>query len=159
MATFKITATAPTAYQHNSLRHFGMDIKKNGNGSFSSEQTFESEDEAKNYLITRAEMYYDEYEGQVDEYIESIQNHGSLEIDAVIAHIEEVPEYVISIYWGEDKEEYTTGMFNFSGETSKLIENAKKYDNENEAYDALLDVKAYGEASGWENCYYRIKTI
>lgn len=89
---FKITATAPTAYQYNSLSRFGMNIKKRGNGSFTSEQVFDSEEEAKAYLVERAERYYDEYEGQVDEHLEDIEKYGQLTIDAVTAHIEEVEQ-------------------------------------------------------------------
>ena len=91
MATkFKISATAPTAYQYNSLSRFGMKIKKNGNGSFSSEQLFDSEEEAKDYLVERAERYYGEYEGQVDEHLQEIKKYGMLTIDAVTARIDEV---------------------------------------------------------------------
>lgn len=90
MAQFKVTAKAPTAYQYNSLSRFGMNVKKHGNGSFTAEQIFKSEEEAKDYLATRAQMYYDEYEGQVDEHLISIEKHGVLEIDAVTAHIEEI---------------------------------------------------------------------
>lgn len=92
MATFKITAKAPTTYQYNSLSRFGMNIKKHGNGSFTSKEVFNSEEEAKEYLVKRAQMYYDEFEGQVDEHLESIEKYGVLEIDAVTAHIEEIEE-------------------------------------------------------------------
>jgi ketol-acid reductoisomerase len=87
---FKVTATAPTVYQTSSLRRFGMTVKEIGNGSFHSEQIFESEEEAKAYLVSRAEMYYDEFEGQVDEHLSTIEKNGYLEIDAVTARIEEV---------------------------------------------------------------------
>lgn len=87
---FKIAATAPTSYQYNSLSRFGMTIKKNGNGSFSSEQVFDSEEEAKAYLVERAERYYDEFEGQVDEHLQDIEKYGMLTIDAVTARIDEV---------------------------------------------------------------------
>ena len=69
-----------------------MNIKKHGNGSFTSEEVFNSEEEAKEYLVKRAQMYYDEFEGQVDEHLESIEKYGVLEIDAVTAHIEEIEE-------------------------------------------------------------------
>ena len=87
---FKVTAKAPTVYQTNSLRRFGMAIKEMGNGSFLSEETFDSEEEAKDYLVKRAEMHYDEFEGQVNEHLSTIENNGYLEIDAVTARIEEV---------------------------------------------------------------------
>lgn len=90
MTQFKVSATAPTVYQIQSLRHFGMDVKKHGNGSFSSEQVFDTEEEAKAYLVERAEKYYDEFEGQVDEHLEGIEKYGMLTIDAVTARIDEV---------------------------------------------------------------------
>lgn len=86
----RITATAPTSYQYNSLSRFGMTIKKNGNGSFSSEQVFDSEEEAKAYLVERAERYYDEFEGQVNEHLQDIEKYGMLTIDAVTARMEEI---------------------------------------------------------------------
>lgn len=36
-----------------------MEVKKSGNGSFWSEQIFETEEEAKAYLVERAERYFD----------------------------------------------------------------------------------------------------
>ena len=92
MTQFKVVATAPTSYQTQSLRAFGMDVKKNGNGSFTSEQVFDSEEEAKEYLSDRAKSYYDEFEGQATEHLEEIQNIGYLTIDAVTARIEEVED-------------------------------------------------------------------
>lgn len=96
--TYKITATAPTSYQYNSLSQFGMIIKKNCNGSFSSEQVFNSEEEAKEYLTKRADKYNDEdpcgsQERLADMYADI--EHGSLTLDAVTAHFEEIEEYEI----------------------------------------------------------------
>jgi hypothetical protein len=90
--THRITATAPTVYQKRSLSFFNLNEKANGNGSFTGTMDFSSEEEAKEYLITRAEMYYNEYEGQVDEHIDDINNYGYLTIDAVTAKIEEIEE-------------------------------------------------------------------
>lgn len=90
--THKITATAPTVYQKRSLSFFNLNEKANGNGSFTGTMDFNSEEAAKDYLISRAEMYYDEYEGQVDEHIEDIKKYGVLTIDAVTARIEEIEE-------------------------------------------------------------------
>ncbi len=92
--SFRITATAPTAYQLQSLRHFGIEVVKNGNGSYSATQDFDSEDEAKAYLTERAEMYYDgnsdNDEANLSKALESIANHGSLTLDAATASIEEL---------------------------------------------------------------------
>ena len=92
--SFRITATAPTAYQLQSLRHFGIEVVKNGNGSYSATKEFDSEDEAKAYLVERAEMYFDgnsdNDEANLSKAIESIANHGSLTLDAATASIEEV---------------------------------------------------------------------
>ena len=92
MAQFKVIAIAPTSYQIQSLRAFGMEVKKNGNGSFAGKQIFDSEEEAKKYLVTRAEMYYDDFEGQATEHLQGIESLGCLTIDAVTALIEEVEE-------------------------------------------------------------------
>lgn len=90
MSTYKIIATAPTVYQKRSLSHFNLNEKANGNGSFIGTMEFAYEEEAKEYLITRAEMYYDEYEGQVDEHLNDIKEYGVLTIDAVTARIEKI---------------------------------------------------------------------
>lgn len=89
---FIIKAIAPTSYQLNSLRRFGLNVKSNGGGSHTGIETFDTEEEAKEFLTQRAEMYYDEYEGQVDEHIEGIEASGYLTIDAVTAKIIEVDE-------------------------------------------------------------------
>ena len=90
----RITATAPTAYQLQSLRHFGMEVKKNGNGSYTAHQDFDTEEEAKKYLLTRAEMYFDgnsdNDEQDLIEAFDSIEKHGVLTLDAATAGIEEI---------------------------------------------------------------------
>lgn len=88
---FRISATAPTGYQLNSLAAFGMPYKKHGNGSFTASQDFNSEDEAKAYLIHRAEMYHED-EAELQKAIQQIENYGSLQLDAVSASIDEIPE-------------------------------------------------------------------
>lgn len=92
--TFQISATAPTAYQLNSLRAFNLDTKQNGNGSISGTLDFESEDEAKKYLKNRAAMYNDgDPEGTEEKLAtmyDRIEKFGSLTLDAVTAHINEV---------------------------------------------------------------------
>lgn len=91
MTQFRITATAPTTYQYQSLRHFGIPIKQHIGGSFSSEQYFDTEKDAKDYLISRAEMYF-ESEKELNDAIENINKYKSLSLDAVTAHIVEVDE-------------------------------------------------------------------
>lgn len=86
---YTVIATAPTGYQSSSLKHFNLPIKKHGDGSFSASETFATEQEAKEFLKQRAEIYYDEYEGQVDDHIEGIEKFGSLTIDAATARIVE----------------------------------------------------------------------
>ena len=96
MRQFKIKAIAPTSYQLQSLKHFGMEIKKYGNGSYTSQQEFDSEGEAKAYLKERAERYFDGNSDNDEEKLitalEDIEKYGSLRLDAVIADIEEVYE-------------------------------------------------------------------
>ena len=90
----RITATAPTSYQLQSLRHFGMEIKKHLNGSYFSTQDFDTEKEAKEYLKTRAEMYFDgnsdNDEVNLIDALDSIEKRGVLTLDAVTADMEEV---------------------------------------------------------------------
>lgn len=80
-----ISATAPTIHQYNSLRAFGMVIKERGNGSFTAEEVFSTEDEAKDYLTRRAIQYaqtpieFAEYEKEIEQ--------GYLTLDAVTAYI------------------------------------------------------------------------
>jgi hypothetical protein len=91
MKNFKITATAPTTYQLQSLRLFGLNVKSYANGSHVGEEVFTTEQEAKDFLIKRAEMYF-ESENELNEAISDIENYGSLRMDAVCASIEEVEE-------------------------------------------------------------------
>ena len=51
---YKIIAIAPTTYQLNSLRAFGITYKALGNGSYKAVEEFDSEKEAKKYLEGRA---------------------------------------------------------------------------------------------------------
>jgi hypothetical protein len=91
MTNFKITATAPTTYQLQSLRLFGLNVKSYANGSHFGEEFFNTEEEAKAFLIKRAEMYF-ESENELNEAISDIENYGSLRLDAVCGNIEEVEE-------------------------------------------------------------------
>lgn len=92
--TIRISATAPTAYQLHSLRQFGMEVKQHGNGRYTAAQDFDTEKEAKDYLIERAERYFDgnsdNDEKDLIEALDSIEKHGVLTLDAVTAVSEEV---------------------------------------------------------------------
>lgn len=92
---YKIKAIAPTSYQLQSLREFGMPIKKLGNGSHVASAEFETEDEAKEYLKGRADQYNGDdpegSEGRLDDMYRDIE-HGQLTLDAATARIEEVYE-------------------------------------------------------------------
>ena len=88
-----ITATAPTSYQLNSLKAFGMGYNENGNGSFSAEKEFESNEAAKEYLKSRAEQYNSEDPSGSDLRLQKMYdniNQGLLKLDAVTAYIEEI---------------------------------------------------------------------
>lgn len=95
MTQFKLRATAPTNYQYQSLTHFGLPIQ-NYNGSLVAEKLFDTEEEAKQYLIERAEMYYDGNregdEKNLEDAIERINLYGSLRLDAADSIIEEEEE-------------------------------------------------------------------
>ena len=82
-----IKATAPTVYQLNSLTRFGGNWVKNPNGSYTTVIECIDYESAENYLITRAEMYYDEPTDNLPEIIQDIKKRGSLTIDAVTAYI------------------------------------------------------------------------
>ena len=93
---FVIKATAPTSYQYNSLQAFGMGANKTGNGSYWAEKEFETEQDAKAFLATRAELYNDEdpngSQDLLNDMLNSIMNQKRLALDAVTAYIEEVEE-------------------------------------------------------------------
>ena len=89
---YQVKATAPTSYQLQSVRLFGSPIKSNMDGShtFKSE-FFDTEQEAKEYLIERAEMYF-ENDDQLQEAIDEINEYGSLDMDAASGGVYEVEE-------------------------------------------------------------------
>jgi len=82
--TVKITATAPTIYQLNSLSAFNIGTTKNGNGSYSGSETFGTIKEARQYLKDKAVDYYEGDKRQIQRNL----GKNSLTIDAVTAHIE-----------------------------------------------------------------------
>ena len=86
---FTIKAVAPTQYQYNSLRQFGLPIANYG-GRYVSERSFDTIEEARAYLMEVADRYYaDDIHERSDAY-ESINSPWPcLEIDAVRAIIEE----------------------------------------------------------------------
>lgn len=158
MARFKITATAPTAYQYSSLSHFGLPIKKNveGLGSFTGSETFDTEAEAKAYLTKRAEMYFDN-QVELEEALEQVEN-GYLTIDAVTASIDEVPTYVVAVHFG-DKTEYAPSNYTNDRAYSALPENALHFDTEEEAWLYEQDVKEHAQEAGWINCTIRVEQL
>jgi len=85
----QISATAPTSYQTTSLRHFGMGCNANGNGSYSASMTFDTMKEAKEYLTSRAEYYFEEAK-ELKEAKREIRLYGVLRLDAVSASIEKI---------------------------------------------------------------------
>lgn len=80
-----ITATAPTTYQLQSLNHFGLEVKKHVNGSYTINQEFKTLREAKNHLIQRAELYFDDAK-ELAAAKRDIKK-GYLQLDAVTATI------------------------------------------------------------------------
>ena len=91
MTTFQLKAIAQTSYQLQSVRNFGTEIKHYPNGTYVFCQEFETEQEAKNYLISRAENYF-ETEEEINEAIEEINTYGSIRMDAVNGRIEKITE-------------------------------------------------------------------
>jgi hypothetical protein len=92
MTIYRVKATAPTVYQSQSLKHFGLQVKAHASGSYSVSTDYDTEEEAQAYLIDRAERYYCFEEEKLSKAIERIKQYGSLELDAAIAHIEEINE-------------------------------------------------------------------
>jgi hypothetical protein len=88
----QISATAPTSYQTASLRQFGMGCKPNGNGSYSAAMAFDTMKEAKNYLTSRAEYYFESAK-ELKEAKRGIRLYGMLRLDAVSASIEKIENY------------------------------------------------------------------
>jgi len=97
-----ITATAPTGYQSKSLSAFGMNIKNHPDGSLTSEMEFEDEKQAKKYLISRAEAWWNSHDTTDEELTEmfaQIEKYSSLTLDAVTASIDVVDEISDLINW------------------------------------------------------------
>jgi len=84
-----INATVPKSYQTPSLRHFGMGCNANGNGRYSASMTFDTMKEAKEFLVTRAEYYFED-EKSLKKAKRAIRMYGVLRIDAVSARIEKI---------------------------------------------------------------------
>ena len=88
-----IIASAPTSYQLQSLRAFGIPYKANGNGSYTATRHFDTENEAKEYLINRAGLYNTEdpegSESRLASMLADI-DRGVLTLDAATARIEEI---------------------------------------------------------------------
>jgi hypothetical protein len=141
---FKVIATAPTSYQYSSLAKFNLDKKENANGSITGDRIFDTKEEAKLYLIDRAKRYYDEYEGQVDEHLEDIENYECLTIDAVTARIEDVQvpsgKFALAFDAGHRGTRYISEDDTEDGCT--LPENAMEFDSEEEA-------QAYADKHGY----------
>ena len=87
--TIHITAEVPTTYQYSSIRSFGMEVTKHFNGGYSARKEFKSREDAKAYLISRAENYA-QHEYELIEMLEQIQERGCLTIDACTAYIDEI---------------------------------------------------------------------
>lgn len=135
MTRYKVVAIAPTTHQYRSLQHFGMEIQKNLDGSFSSEFIFETREEAEDYLIYSAEKYYDEFEGQSDLHVSDIKKYGTLTIDAVTAYIE---EFEVIYKWATRDRE-----------TGNVID---EFDSIEDAYKAL---KGYENSDKEEGIYIK----
>lgn len=89
MKIFRITATAPTGYQYRSVSYFGKP-KANGNGSYTFQQDFDTEEEAKDYLKERASYYFTDSQEELEVALEQIDKYGSVRMDAVAGGIEEI---------------------------------------------------------------------
>lgn len=88
--TFKVIANAPTVHQYDSVRFFGSPEKTFG-GSYVFSKDFDSEQEAKDYLNSRIDRYWED--GGTEEECEKMRKQvesGYCDYDAVRAVINEV---------------------------------------------------------------------
>jgi hypothetical protein len=92
MKKFKLIATADTAYQLQSLRNFGMEVKSHLDGSYSAEKEFDTEKEAKDFLIESAEIYFDMEEEKLIDAIDTINRFGQIRLDASTGRVVEIEE-------------------------------------------------------------------
>jgi hypothetical protein len=86
--SYRITAFVPTGYQLNSLTSFGMGFTKSGGGGFYASKDFDTKDEAKDFLRSRAQQLADTEE-ELSEMEEQIER-GYLQYDACTAYIENI---------------------------------------------------------------------
>ena len=137
---FQVKATADTSYQLQSLRQFGMPVKSHMDGSHSASQEFDTEEEAIEYLIKRAEMYFED-EKQLEEAIEAIKKYGYVRLDASTGRVEEVEEvFYFAVYDKEDT--YSDG------------ECLMNFNTEDEAREFVLSENA---GYGYEKLYYKLE--
>ena len=146
----KVIAIAPTSYQLQSLRNFGLEIKHFKNGSHIFEKYFDTEEEAKEYLIERAELYfYDEL--KLKEAVEEIENYGSVQLDAVKGRIEDVDMKTVFIlafdsgargirYIDEDVSMYGTSD-EYSAKYFDTKEDAQEFANKNNISGWVSDLE------------------
>jgi len=137
----KVIAIAPTSYQLKSVRNFGSEVTSLKNGSHVFEKFFETEKKAKEYLIVRAELYFEE-ESKLENAIEEIEKYGSVRLDAVKGSIEDVPmKTVYTLYYDNgssvryiDEEDSKTGTHD---------EYSAKYFDTKEEAQAFADERGY----------------
>ena len=91
---FKIIASVPTHHNSGDLRSaFNMPVKKYMSGVHEASEEFETEDEAKDYLISRLDSYRNQSgmsDEQYDEELEYIEKYGRLTLCRITANIEEI---------------------------------------------------------------------
>ena len=85
---YEVKAIAPTVYQLSSLTAFNLNTKQLGNGSIVGTAMFETEEDAREFLRDRAELYF-ENAPELHEALSDIEC-GCLTLDAVTAHIEKI---------------------------------------------------------------------
>ena len=76
-----LSATVPTTYQFGSINAFGIEVKSNGNGSYSCSRDFETKTEAVKYLLDRAEFLAED-EKELKNMKKEIRKFGVLSYDA-----------------------------------------------------------------------------
>ena len=101
MTKVKITASIPTSHTMNALSMFGLHNTTHMDGSISGELEFNSIDEAKAHLKSRAEMHLDS-ESELNDAFNEIDNHNYLRLSDVTADIEDVQLSYDIVFNNED---------------------------------------------------------
>ena len=87
---YQVISKISTHHTLGHLYNFGLNVKAHGNGAYTGTLHFETEEEAKEHLRSRADVLAEDEDDLKDKYAD-IEN-GYLRHDAATANIEQVEE-------------------------------------------------------------------